>query len=72
MLDRIFKYLSHATGGWKFTVLMGGHDPVINDVAVYNYHVGETESGAQFHKVYPTFDAVQHAFLDFIKDTLGK
>lgn len=27
MLDRIFRHLNHMTGGWKFSVLMGGRDP---------------------------------------------
>ncbi|KAG1817375.1 hypothetical protein EV424DRAFT_1540467 [Suillus variegatus] len=71
MLDRILKYLGHATGGWKFTVLMGGHDPSTGEVSMFNYHVGELESGAQFDQVCPNFDAVQNSFLEFVKDIIA-
>ncbi|KIK32038.1 hypothetical protein CY34DRAFT_111139 [Suillus luteus UH-Slu-Lm8-n1] len=71
MLDRILKYLGHATGGWKFTVLMGGHDPSTGEVSMFNYHVGELESGAQFDQVCPNFDAVQNSFLEFVKDVIA-
>ncbi|KAG2038606.1 hypothetical protein BDR03DRAFT_1009596 [Suillus americanus] len=71
MLDRILKYLAYAMGGWKFTILMGGNDPSTGEVSVFNYHVGELESGAQFDQTYANFDAVQAAFLTFIKDALA-
>ncbi|KAG1796192.1 hypothetical protein EV424DRAFT_1547139 [Suillus variegatus] len=71
MLDRILKYLAYATGGWKFTILMGGNDPNTGEVSVFNYHVGELESGAQFDQTYANFDAVQAAFLTFVKDALA-
>ncbi|KAG1845841.1 hypothetical protein F4604DRAFT_1688606 [Suillus subluteus] len=71
MLDRILKYLSYATGGWKFSILMGGNDPSTGEVSVFNYHVGELETGAQFDQTCTDFDAVQAAFLTFIKDTLA-
>ncbi|KAG1797298.1 hypothetical protein EV424DRAFT_1352801 [Suillus variegatus] len=71
MLDRILKYLAHATGGWKFTILMGGKDPSTGEVSVFNYHIGELESGAQFDQTYANFDAVQGAFLAFVKDALA-
>ncbi|KAG1855884.1 hypothetical protein C8R48DRAFT_675208 [Suillus tomentosus] len=58
------------TGGWKFSVLMGGHDPSTGEVLVFNYHVGEVESGAQFDQVYDKFDAVQSAFLEFVKQSI--
>ncbi|KAG2103749.1 uncharacterized protein F5147DRAFT_775876 [Suillus discolor] len=70
MLDWILKYLAYATGGWKFSILMGGNDPSTGEVSVYNYHVGELESGAQFDQTYANFDAVQAAFLMFVKDAL--
>jgi hypothetical protein len=35
MLDRVLQYLGHITGGWKFTVLMGGHDPNTGEVSVF-------------------------------------
>ncbi|KAG2030389.1 hypothetical protein BDR03DRAFT_987132 [Suillus americanus] len=71
MLDRILKYLAYATGVRKFTILMGGNDPSTGEVSVFNYHVGELESGAQFDQTYVNFDVVQAAFLTFVKDALG-
>ncbi|KAG1789116.1 uncharacterized protein HD556DRAFT_1447179 [Suillus plorans] len=71
MLDRIFKYLAYATGGWKFSVLMGGNDPSTGEVSVFNYHLGELESGAQFDQQYSNFDVMQGAFLAFVKDALA-
>ncbi|KIK45930.1 hypothetical protein CY34DRAFT_10100 [Suillus luteus UH-Slu-Lm8-n1] len=71
MLDWILKYLAYATGGWKFTILMGGKDPSTGEVSVFNYHVGELESGAQFDQTYANFDVVQAAFLTFVKDALA-
>lgn len=35
MLDRILKYLAYATGGWKFSILMGGNDPSTGEVSVF-------------------------------------
>lgn len=37
MLDRVFRYMSHATGGWKFSVLMAGPDPTLGGTMVYEY-----------------------------------
>ncbi|KAG1720356.1 uncharacterized protein EDB91DRAFT_1088869 [Suillus paluster] len=71
MLDRVLKYLGHMTGGWKFSVLMGGHDPSTGEVSVFNYHVGEVESGVQFDQVYDKFDVVQSAFLEFVKKSIA-
>ncbi|KAG2127508.1 hypothetical protein DEU56DRAFT_758625 [Suillus clintonianus] len=71
MLDRILKYLAHITGGWKFTVLMGGRDPRTGETSVFNYHVGELQSGAQFNRVYKDFDGMQAAFLAFVQNALG-
>ncbi|KAJ8581683.1 hypothetical protein M405DRAFT_846883 [Rhizopogon salebrosus TDB-379] len=71
VLDRVLKYLAYMTGGWKFSILMGGVDPSTNEVSVFNYHVGELESGAQFHQTYPNFDAVQAGFLAFVKEALA-
>ncbi|KAG2339654.1 hypothetical protein BDR05DRAFT_950989 [Suillus weaverae] len=70
MLDRVLKYLGHMTGGWKFSVLMGGHDPSTGEMSVFNYHMGEVESGAQFHQAYDKFDIVQSTFLDLSKSLL--
>ncbi|KAG1787159.1 uncharacterized protein HD556DRAFT_1449088 [Suillus plorans] len=71
MLDRILKYLAHITGGWKFTVFMGGRDPRTGETSVFNYHVGELQSGAQFNHVYKDFDGMQAAFLAFVQNALG-
>ncbi|KAG2086102.1 uncharacterized protein F5147DRAFT_781765 [Suillus discolor] len=70
MLDRILKYLAHITGGWKFTVLMGGRDPTTGEASVFNYHIGELQSGAQFNHAYKDFDAMQAAFLAFVQNAL--
>ncbi|KAG1781392.1 hypothetical protein EV702DRAFT_1193579 [Suillus placidus] len=70
MLDRVLKYLGHMTGGWKFSVLMGGHDPSTGEVSVFNYHMGEVESGAQFDQAYDKFDGVQSVFLEFVKKSI--
>jgi hypothetical protein len=35
ILDRVLKYLGHMMGGWKFSVLMGGHDPSTGEVSVF-------------------------------------
>ncbi|KAG1784978.1 uncharacterized protein HD556DRAFT_1451217 [Suillus plorans] len=71
MLDRILKYLAHITGGWKFTVLMGGRDPGTGETSVFNYHVGKLQSGTQFNHVYKDFDGMQAAFLAFVQNTLA-
>ncbi|KAG1832390.1 hypothetical protein EV424DRAFT_1533564 [Suillus variegatus] len=65
MLDRIFRYLSYATGGWKFSVLMAGPDPTKGGTAVYDYHIGEPGNGAQFNMFCEKFDSIQQAFLEF-------
>ncbi|KAG2083829.1 uncharacterized protein F5147DRAFT_782763 [Suillus discolor] len=70
MLDRILKYLAHITGGWKFTILMGGRDPTTGEASVFNYHIGELQSGAQSNHAYKDFDAMQAAFLAFVPNAL--
>ncbi|KAG1891724.1 uncharacterized protein F5891DRAFT_986597 [Suillus fuscotomentosus] len=65
MLDRIFRYLSYATGSWKFSVLMAGPDPTKGGTAVYDYHIGELGNGAQFNTFCEKFDSIQQAFLEF-------
>ncbi|KAG2051166.1 hypothetical protein BDR06DRAFT_1010703 [Suillus hirtellus] len=71
MLDWILKYLGYATGGWKFTVLMGGHDPDTGEVSMFNYHIGELEGSTQFNQVCKNFDAMQNSFLQFVKDAIA-
>ncbi|KAG1827949.1 hypothetical protein DFJ58DRAFT_849273 [Suillus subalutaceus] len=58
-------------GGWKFSVLMGGRDPRTGETSVFNYHVGELQSGAQFNHVYKDFDGMQAAFLGFVQNALA-
>ncbi|KAG2342077.1 hypothetical protein BDR05DRAFT_949333 [Suillus weaverae] len=70
MLDCILKYLAHIMGRWKFTVLMGGRDPRTGEMSVFNYHVGELQSGAQFNHVYKDFDRMQAAFVAFMQNAL--
>ncbi|KAG1844727.1 hypothetical protein C8R48DRAFT_678339 [Suillus tomentosus] len=65
MLDRIFRYLSYATGSWKFSVLMAGPDPTKGGTAVYDYHIGELGNGAQFNMFCEKFNGIQQAFLEF-------
>ncbi|KAG2111338.1 uncharacterized protein F5147DRAFT_794193 [Suillus discolor] len=71
MLDCIFRYLSYATGGWKFSVLMAGPDPTKGGMAVYDYHIGELGNGAQFNMFCEKFDGIQQAFLEFTDRVLG-
>ncbi|KAH7918605.1 hypothetical protein BV22DRAFT_1051623 [Leucogyrophana mollusca] len=66
-LDRVFSYLSHMTGGMKFSVLAGGRDPTNEQkIVVMDYHIGETEAGSEFPACYPEFSRVQSAFLEFV------
>ncbi|KAG2113706.1 hypothetical protein DEU56DRAFT_919668 [Suillus clintonianus] len=71
MLDRVFRYLSHATDGWKFSVLMAGPDPIKCGTAVYDYHIGELDNGIQFNTFCANFNAVQEAFLDFTNKAIA-
>ncbi|KAG1868744.1 hypothetical protein C8R48DRAFT_771520 [Suillus tomentosus] len=71
MLDRVFRYLSHATGGWKFSVLMAGPDPTKGGTVVYDYHIGELGNGAQFNTFCDKFDGIQQAFLEFTNSALA-
>ncbi|KIK34242.1 hypothetical protein CY34DRAFT_110353 [Suillus luteus UH-Slu-Lm8-n1] len=71
MLDRVFRYLSHVTDGWKFSVLMAGPDPTKGGTAVYDYHIGELDNGIQFNTFCANFNAVQEAFLDFTNKAIA-
>ncbi|KAG2147865.1 uncharacterized protein EDB93DRAFT_1250371 [Suillus bovinus] len=66
MLDCILRYLTYATGGWKFLILMGSNNPSMGEVSVFK----QLKSGAQFDQRYGNFDAIQVAFLAFVKDAL--
>ncbi|KAG1723256.1 uncharacterized protein EDB91DRAFT_1255731 [Suillus paluster] len=71
MLDCVFCYLSHATGGWKFSVLMAGPDPTKGGTVVYDYHIGELGNSAQFNTFCDKFDGIQQAFLEFTNSALA-
>ncbi|KAG1787540.1 hypothetical protein EV424DRAFT_1356486 [Suillus variegatus] len=77
MLDRVFRYISHATGGWKFSVLMAGLDPTKGGTVVYEYVelymlncLCELDHGVQFNTFCDKFNVVQEAFLDFTNQAL--
>ncbi|KAG1737156.1 uncharacterized protein EDB91DRAFT_1083190 [Suillus paluster] len=71
MLDRVFRYLSHATSSWKFSVLMAGPDPTKGGTVVYDYHIGKLGNGAQFNTFCDKFDGIQQAFLEFTNSALA-
>ncbi|KAG1738093.1 uncharacterized protein EDB91DRAFT_1249396 [Suillus paluster] len=72
MLDCVFHYISHATGGWKFSVLMAGPDPTQGGTVVYEYvDLCELDNGVQFNKFCDKFNVVQEAFLDFTNKALS-
>ncbi|KAG1841763.1 hypothetical protein F4604DRAFT_1690252 [Suillus subluteus] len=62
MLDHIFQHLSHMTGGWKFSVLMGGRDPEAGgNMRFFDYHLGECTAGGQFADSYVMYSEVLKA-----------
>ncbi|KAG1731233.1 uncharacterized protein EDB91DRAFT_1085168 [Suillus paluster] len=71
MLDHVFHYLSHATGGWKFSVLMARPDPTKGGTVVYDYHIGKLRNGAQFNTFCDKFNGIQQAFLEFTDSVLA-
>ncbi|KAG1864789.1 hypothetical protein F4604DRAFT_1928591 [Suillus subluteus] len=64
-LDRVFHYLSHKTGGLKFSCIAGGRNPSTG------FHLGETDTGAAFSTCYPGFSDVQAAYADFSKKAIS-
>ncbi|KAG2090917.1 uncharacterized protein F5147DRAFT_780185 [Suillus discolor] len=70
-LDRIFRHLSHKTGGLKFTCIAGGRNPSTGEVIVVDFHLGETDTGADFSASYPGFSDVQVAYADFVKKAVA-
>ncbi|KAG1738111.1 uncharacterized protein EDB91DRAFT_1249425 [Suillus paluster] len=67
MLDHIFRHLSHMTGGWKFSVLMGGCDP---EAGGNIYHLGECATGGQFADSYVMYSEVLKVFASFVDSTI--
>ncbi|KAG1884066.1 hypothetical protein F4604DRAFT_1919890 [Suillus subluteus] len=70
-LDRVFRYLSHKTGGLKFSCIAGGCNPSTGEIIVINFHLGETDTGAAFSTCYPGFSDVQAAYADFLKKAIS-
>ncbi|OAX33909.1 hypothetical protein K503DRAFT_786143, partial [Rhizopogon vinicolor AM-OR11-026] len=70
-LDHIFRHLSHKTRGLKFTCIAGGRDPSSGEVVVLDFHLGETETGAEFSAHCAGFEEIQRAYTDFIKEALN-
>ncbi|KAG1750471.1 uncharacterized protein EDB91DRAFT_1244052 [Suillus paluster] len=71
VLYRIFQHLSHMTGGWKFSVLMGGRDPEVGgNIRFFDYHLGECATGGQFADLYVMYSEVLKAFASFVDSTI--
>ncbi|KAG1849805.1 hypothetical protein C8R48DRAFT_778399 [Suillus tomentosus] len=72
MLDRIFRHLSHMTGGWKFSILMGGRDPETggNCDSSSAYHLGESATAGQFSDSYDGYSEVLKAYASFVENTI--
>ncbi|KAG2122914.1 hypothetical protein DEU56DRAFT_917622 [Suillus clintonianus] len=69
-LNRVFRHLSHKTGGLKFTCVAGGRNPVTGEAVVLDFHLGDTEDGADFSAHYPKFSEVQAAYATFVNEAL--
>ncbi|KAG1733451.1 hypothetical protein EDB19DRAFT_1830966 [Suillus lakei] len=71
VLDRIFQQLSHMTGRWKFSVLMGGCNPEVGgNIRFFDYHLGECAAGGQFADVYVMYSDILKAFASFVDSTI--
>ncbi|KAG9316904.1 hypothetical protein JVU11DRAFT_2982 [Chiua virens] len=58
-LQRILEHLSSQTGGWHFSVLMGGPDPLdTTGNLIMSLHIGKTNDGHDFSDVYTDFDTM--------------
>ncbi|KAG9311390.1 hypothetical protein JVU11DRAFT_8501 [Chiua virens] len=58
-LQHILEHFSSQTGGWHFSVLMGGPDPLdTTGNLITSLHVGKTNDGRDFSHVYTDFDTV--------------
>ncbi|KAG9316950.1 hypothetical protein JVU11DRAFT_3036 [Chiua virens] len=67
-LQRVINHLGEKTG-WKFTVLMGGPDPLDPQGGniITTLHARKTKEGLDFVEVYPKFDSeVVDAFGEFL------
>ncbi|KAG2035511.1 hypothetical protein BDR03DRAFT_983654 [Suillus americanus] len=70
-LDHVFCHLSHKTGGLKFTCIAGGSNPSTGEVVVIDFHLGQTDTGAEFSSCYSGFSDVQVAYADFVKEAVA-
>ncbi|KAG1774212.1 hypothetical protein EV702DRAFT_1200463 [Suillus placidus] len=70
-LNRVFRYLSHKTGGLKFSCIAGGRNPSTGEIVVIDFHLGETDTGAAFSACYPGFSDVQAAYANFSKQAIA-
>ncbi|KAG2140759.1 hypothetical protein BD769DRAFT_1662660 [Suillus cothurnatus] len=70
-LDHIFQHLSHKTGALKFTCIAGRQNPITGEVVVLDFHLGDTEEGADFSAHYPRFSEVQAAYATFLQEALS-
>ncbi|KAG1817165.1 uncharacterized protein BJ212DRAFT_1480393 [Suillus subaureus] len=70
-LDHVFCHLSHKMGGLKFTCIAGGRNPSTGEVVVVDFHLGETDTGAEFSSCYSGFLDVQVAYADFMKEAVA-
>ncbi|KAG2738673.1 hypothetical protein P692DRAFT_201873792 [Suillus brevipes Sb2] len=56
ILGQVFEELSALTGGWHYTVVMGGADPLCEgDIMMLSYHHGKTADGLSFKASTPNF-----------------
>ncbi|KAG1876719.1 hypothetical protein DFJ58DRAFT_836002 [Suillus subalutaceus] len=69
-LDHVFRHLSHKMGGLKFTCIAGGRNPSTGEVVVVDFHLGETDTGADFSAC-SGFSDVQVAYADFMKEAVA-
>ncbi|KAG1841619.1 hypothetical protein C8R48DRAFT_679234 [Suillus tomentosus] len=56
ILGQVFEELSALTGGWHYSVVMGGADPLCEgDIMTLSYHHGKTADGLSFKASTPNF-----------------
>ncbi|KAG1810409.1 uncharacterized protein HD556DRAFT_1302715 [Suillus plorans] len=58
-------------GGLKFTCIAGGRNPITGEVVVLDFHLGDTEEGADFSAHYPRFSEVQAVYATFLWEALS-
>ncbi|KAG2053177.1 hypothetical protein BDR06DRAFT_1008823 [Suillus hirtellus] len=70
-LDCIFHHLSHKMGGLKFTCIAGGRNPSTGEVVVVDFHLGETDTSADFSASCSWFSDIQVAYANFVKKAVA-